>query len=376
MEKHIENVLYVFIIITVILSIASSGILVNKALASREAAKLAEEAAKPANIDVVAITTSSCADCFDINTIISSLKKANVKISSEKTFDLSSEDAKKLIADYKITKLPTIIVTGEVGRPSVKSFFGAGWQTSNKSAVYSGQTPPYTDALGNVKGRVSVTQIVDRTCKQCGDLSNVINFFKQSGVKFSSEKILDYDSSEGRELTNTFGVDRLPAMIVSKDILEYQSVAEVWGQLGAKEKEGMFALHTASPPYRNVTTGDIIGLTDVIYLSDKSCTTCYDVKTNKQILENFGIALDSESDIDVSDTAGKTLIQKYSITKVPVILVSPDGKEYARFVSAWRQVGGVADDGWHVMRKPEVLGTYRDLATGQAVAPAQPAQAN
>ena len=371
MEQKVEHVIYLLLAAAVVLSLVSSGIVVSKALAGREAAKLAEEAAMPTNIDVVTITASSCKDCFDIKTILENLKKENVKITSEKNIDASSTEAKQLITNYKINKLPTTIVTGEVSRQSVKSFFGAGWQTNEKSAVYTGQLPPYTDAAGIVKGMVEVTQIVDRSCEKCGDMSGVIDFFKRSNVKFSSEKTFDSDSTEGRELIKKFGVDRLPAMIVSKDILEYPAVKAVWPQLGAEEKAGSFALHSTSPPYRDVVTGNIIGLTDVIYLSDKSCTACYNVTTNKRILENFGMALDSESNIDVSDAAGKVLIQKYAITKVPVILVSPEGKEYARFISAWQSVGDVGEDGWYVMRSPNVLGTYKDLTTGRVIAPQQ-----
>ncbi|HLD09461.1 MAG TPA: hypothetical protein VJB68_05390, partial [Methylophilaceae bacterium] len=166
MEQKVEHVLYLLLAAAVVLSLISSGIVVNKALAGREAAKLAEEAAMPTNIDVVTITASSCKDCFDIKTILENLKKENVKITSEKNIDASSTEAKQLITNYKINKLPTTIVTGEVSRQSVKSFFGAGWQTNEKSAVYTGQLPPYTDAAGIVKGMVEVTQIVDRSCEK------------------------------------------------------------------------------------------------------------------------------------------------------------------------------------------------------------------
>ncbi len=376
MEK-VEHVLYLLLAAAVVLSLISSGIVLTKMFEARGDAKLAEEAAKPANVDIMTITVSSCIDCFDINAIADALKKANVKVNSEKTIDFSSAEAKKLITDYKITKLPTIVVTGEVGRPSVKNFFDAGWQTAEKSAVYVGQTPLYADAAGNVKGRVSVTQIVDRTCEKCSDMSNVLNFFKQAGVKFLSEKIFDYDSNEGRELIKKFGVDRLPAMVISKDILDYPNVKEAWPQLGAEEKEGMFALHTQGPPYRDLELNKIVGLVNVVYLSDKTCATCYNVTRNRNILVgNFGMALESETNVDVSDESGKVFVGKYSITKVPIILVSPEGKEYSQFVSAWQQVGDVADDGWHIMRNPNVLGTYKDLTTGQAVAPTPPAQAN
>lgn len=371
MEQKVEHVLYLLLAAAVVLSLINSGIVLNKVFDARESAKQAEEAAKPASIDVTIITASSCADCFDINAVVESLKKANVKINSEKIIDASSAEAGQLITVYKITKLPTIVVTGEVSRQSIKNFFDAGWQTAEKSAVYSGQTPPYSDAAGNIKGLVSVTQIIDRTCEKCGDLSNVINFFKQAGVKFSSEKIFDYDSTDGKELIGKFGVDRLPAMIISKDVLEYPDVQEAWPQLGATEKEGMFALHAQSPPYRDLELNKIVGLVKVIYLSDKTCTTCYNVTRNRNILDgNFGMALESETSVDVSDESGKMFVSKYKITKVPMILVSPEGKDYARFIPAWRQVGDVAEDGWYIMRNPNVLGTYKDLSTGEIVNPA------
>ncbi len=370
-EQKVEHVLYLLLAAAVALSLVSSGIVANKLLDARDAAKQAEEAAKPANIDLITITASSCGDCFDISAVVETLKKANVKINSEKTVDASSAEAKQLVTNYKITKLPTIIVTGEVSRQSVKGFFGAGWQATDKSAVYSGQTPPYTDAAGNIKGLVSVTQIVDRSCEKCGELSNVIDFFKKSGVKFSSEKKYDYDSNDGRELIKKFGVDRLPAMILSKDVLDYPAVAEVWPQLGAAEKYGMFALHATAPPYRDVAQNKIVGLVRVTYLSDKTCAACYDVMTNRNILtNNFGLAIESESVIDISDESGKTLVSKYSITKVPVVLISPEAREYARFTSVWSQVGDVAVDSWYIMRNPNVLGTYKDLSTGQIVNPA------
>ncbi len=370
MEQKVEHVLYLLLAAAVVLSLINSGLVLNKMFIGREAAKLAEETAKPANINIVTITASSCADCFDITAVVENLKKANVKINSEKIIDASSAEVKQLVADYKITKLPTIVVTGEVSRQSVKNFFDAGWQTAEKSAVYSGQTPPYLDTAGNIKGLVSVTQIVDRTCEKCDDLSNVVSFFGQAGVKFSNEKIFDYDSNNGRELTKKFAVDRLPALIISKDILEYPSVAEVWPQLGAEEKEGMFALHAQGPPYRDLEQNKIIGLVKVIYLSDKTCTTCYNVTRNKNVLEgNFGMAIDSETSVDISDASGKAFISKYSITKVPIILVSPEGKDYAQFISAWQQVGDVAEDDWYIMRNPNVLGSYKDLSTGQVVNP-------
>jgi plastocyanin len=77
---------------------------------------------------------------------------------------------------------------------------------------------------------------------------------------------------------------------------------------------------------------------------------------NRQILENFGLVLDSEETMDISSAEGQAMVDKYEIPRVPTILISPEGSEYSAFVSAWEQVGSIEDDGWFVMRNPEILG--------------------
>ena len=88
---------------------------------------------------------------------------------------------------------------------------------------------------------------------------------------------------------------------------------------------------------------------------------------NRNILQQFGVAFKEEKILDVARPEAKSLLQKYNISKIPVIILSPDASVYPSLDKAWKSVGTVADDGWLVMRKAEVLGTYRDLITNQVV---------
>jgi hypothetical protein len=158
-------------------------------------------------------------------------------------------------------------------------------------------------------------------------------------------------------------------LIISKDILDYDSIKQIWKQLNTTEKEGFFALHSTIPPYIDASTDKVVGLVTLIMLNDKTCNICYDVLVNKQILARFGIATDKEFSYDVNSDEGKDLINKYKITKVPIIVMSPETKVYDSFTQVWDQVGTIENDGWYVMRTPEVLGTIKDLSTDQIIQP-------
>ncbi len=373
-KKTLDFILYAFVALTIILSVVNVSLIASRNEKINEAVRLAEKENQPARIELIKIAASSCPDCFDINTVAENLKKANVNVTSEKALEFSSSEAKQLISQYKIEKLPTIIVLGEVNKSNVVNLWNQNWNVEMKdgtqvSSVYSSVLPPYVDATnGVIRGLVNLIHIVDQSCSDCADLTQVIRFFRQNGVKFSSEKTINYDSPEAKELIAKFAVQKVPALIVSKDVLEYTPVAQVWPQLKATEKQGFYVLHTTAPPYRDLATDKIEGLVSVIYLNDSACSSCYDVQINKQIMErNFGLVLANETTVDISSDSGKALIKQHNITKVPIMLASPEANLYTGFAQAWSQVGNVAKDGWHIMRNPEVLGSYKDLSTGNVV---------
>lgn len=365
----LEIILYVFVILIVALSIVNFSIIYSADQKVKQSIRLAEEQNIPAKFDLIKLSDSSCSNCFDIDSVINSLKKGNVNVTSEKILDISSNEAKELVKKYSIQKLPTLIVSGEISKVSTLSNNNWKKDSLNQSVFYLSVSPPYLDISTNkIKGLVSLSNLVDESCPKCADLSGVAGFLKQSGVVFSSEKTFNYNTSEGQDLINKFGIKKIPALVISEDVLDYPAIAEVWPQLNATKKEGFYALHTNNPPYRDLTTGKIEGLVTMLYLKDFSCASCYNVLDNKQILEsNLGLVFGNDTVVDINSTDGKKLLNKYNITKVPIILVSPEASLYVDFVSVWPQVGDTANDSWFVMRKPGLLGTYKDLEKNQTV---------
>ncbi len=323
---------------------------------------------EPAEIEITKISLSNCDDCFNISSIISNIKQQNVKIKNEKTLDFSLQEAKNLIERYGIKKLPAIIVTGEVNKSAVYGFFNSIGEIRDSAFILTSQEPPFYDIQEKrVIGRVEIIKLIDNSCLNCFDMETVVSLFKRAGVTISDEKNVMYDSVEGRNLIQKYGIKEIPALIVSKDITQYNSLQQIWSRLNAAEKNGFYVLHALRPPFRDLLQNKIVGLVDLVMLEDKACLQCYNVSINKQILARFGIFPITEETYDINSTKGKELISKYNIEKVPIILLSPEAKVYNSFAQVWKQVGDVEDDGWFVMRNPELLGVVKNLTTGELI---------
>ncbi len=328
----------------------------------------AKEAARPAEIEAVIIKDSRCEDCFDIVPIIDSIKGANVNITKEVSLELDSDNAKKIIDKYNIEKVPTILLVGEIEKTGIRDM-----EEINNALVFTKLSPPYTDAKSNkILGRVSSVIIKDSSCDKCSDLDLSLNGIKQAGVVIVSEKVLEKGSKEGQELIKKYSIEKLPTLILSSDLEVYSSeITSAWDQIGSIESDGSYITREIVPPYVDLSTNKVVGLVSMTILVDKSCNECYDPNTfHKPILQRMGVVFDEEKSVDISSSKGKSLIEKYSIEKIPTVVLTGDVETYPALVRAWTDVGTAEDDGTYVFRKVEVAQqAYKDLSTDKVVSP-------
>jgi len=314
----------------------------------------AKELARPAEIELITITPV-CTDCFDINNVIDTLKSKNVKITKETT--LSKDEVKDLIDKYKITKLPSLIVKGEIDK------FDLGLTKKDDALIFDEPQPPYLDLTSNkVEGRVSLTLITEPTCAECTDLGVIVDQLKQL-MTISSENTLT--TNQASDLIQKYSIIKVPTIILSKDASVYPNMAKDWTQIGTVESDGMFIARDINSPYLDLTTNEIKGIVDVIYITDKSCSECYNSTVHKQILDNFGVYVNKEETRDVQDST--SLISKYNIDKVPTIILSKEASAYPRLTAVWKDVGTVEEDGTYIFRKTEVMGISKDLKTNSLI---------
>ena len=338
---------------------------INSAL--KDKTEKAKELAKPAKIELSVIRNSKCADCFDVSQVVQYIKSGKVEVASETNVEFDSAEGKQLIAKYNLEKIPNVVVTGEIDKANLEGF-----EKKNEALLFNQIPAPYTNATsGEIKGRITLTSINDSTCSKCADLNVLINQMKSSGIKITEQTNVNSNTDEGRLLTARYNLGFVSTIILSKDAKAYPIINQAWEQLGTIESDGSYVLRTVYPPYINLTTGNLRGLVEITYLTDKSCTECYNVSTHRQILtspQTFGIHLDKEMAVDVGDAAGKQLIAKYNITQVPIVILSSEVSVYPAS-QALDQFFSVEKDGSYIFRKLAVVGVYRDLTTNQVVKP-------
>lgn len=325
----------------------------------------AKEAARPAELNMIIIEDGNCDDCFDIQTVVASIKKSHVNIISEENLDLSSSKAQVLIQSHDIEKVPTVLLFGETNKTTIKNM-----GLKADALVFTSVLPPYTDAETNeIMGLVSSIIVEDSACENCLDLNSVLVGLQQAGVSIVDKETVDRNSARGQSLIETYKLETLPTAILSSDLSAYMDIVAGWSQLGTVKDDGSFATHAVNPPYVDLTEDRIVGLIDLIILNDKDCTDCYKPEEfHKPILARMGAVFENEKTVDISSSEGQSLLDKYSITKVPTIIIEGEVDVYTALVNAWEGVGSVEDDGAYVFRSVEVSRQkYKDLSTGEIV---------
>ncbi len=366
-----EYLLYAAIALVIILLINSFQI-GNITAGINEKVKKNEEVSKPALLQLTVVTDSSCKECVDIKEVVAKIKSGKVNITKEDSLDFKSDKVKEFISKYKIEKIPTVIVTGEIDK-----YNNADFEKKDGFMIFATPKPPYINTeSGNVVGAVKLTLISDKDCPQCTDLSTFSTQFKQLGIAITKEDKFDVTNAEGNRLVQRYNIEKLPTLIFSSDAAAYDEFAQGFPQVGTIENDGAFVMRTIPPPYIKWQDNKIYGLVDITYLTDNSCAECYNVTLHKAILANsqgFNLKLQSEKYVDTSSSEGKELVARYNLTSVPTVILSKDAGEYMLLVQTWPRVGSVESDGSFIFRDLSVMrGNYKDLPTNTVRGSAAP----
>ncbi len=217
---------------------------------------------------------------------------------------------------------------------------------------------------------LDVIVISDEKCEDCFDAVQALEIVKSQNVKIISEKVIDVSSDEAQSLIAELDIKQIPNFVIKGELKKEDAVWSLLSQNGViNENNDTFFIKTVPPPYLNIESGEVEGRFSVTYITDESCSECYDVTRHKAVLESFGMATVIENTVDISSAQGRVLLSKYKITTVPTIVLEGDLDKYSILERVWSQVGTVEEDGVYVFRKPEVMGVYKDLLTGDVVDP-------
>ncbi|MBI4154851.1 hypothetical protein HY498_02075 [Candidatus Woesearchaeota archaeon] len=346
------NVLIIFLVFNIIVSLLAGSELSRKL-------DLRIEAAKPVQISIIKIS-ADCPDCFDLTPVINSIKSGNVNVTEEK--EIKFEDAKEIIEEYKITKLPTFLIKGDIEKLPKQGF-----ENVSNVLVFRNVMAPYFDVKDKqIEGLVKIKVISVKSCDKCIDLSFIKLQLEKVGVKIDSYETFDMNAKEAKEIIEEYKITKLPTMLVSKDFGVYD-IVKAWSSIGIKNDDGSYLLTKVQPPYYDLAENVVKGLVNLFVIYDKNCLECQDKSLQKTALKSLGISFVNENEYDVDSKEGRDLIKKYGVTKLPATILSKEASTYEALLQVWSQVGTIEGDGSYILRKADLLGSYKDLSTGEVV---------
>ncbi len=201
---------------------------------------------------------------------------------------------------------------------------------------------------------IKLTSISDESCSDCHSMQSIIDSIKGINVNVTQEKSIDYSSEEAKSLIETYGIKKVPTVLITGEIDKITLA-------GFEKSNDGLVFTKISPPYKSITDNKIVGRVAMTIINSSSCTKCYDMKTLASQIELAGVPISSEKVVDITSKEGSELVKKYNITKVPTMLLSQDAFEYEIISGAWPQIGTVESDGMLVMR--QINPPYYDVSS-------------
>lgn len=234
---------------------------------------------------------------------------------------------------------------------------GAGGQQQNQ--------PPVETA------EISLILIGDSSNQDLIDLQSLAGQLKSlQGIQLVSEKSLEKDSAEAKQLIEKYRIEKIPALLLQGETRKVAALTQNWSRLGSIESDDTMVLRSVPPLYLELSSGRVRGITGAVYLAVPDKNEVFDIDIFKQILANaFGIKPAVERTVDYNSSAGKELVEKYKLEKLPAFFVSGDLNAYSNFEQVWQQAGSIESDGNYVFRSLEVLSglKYLDLNKNEVV---------
>lgn len=208
----------------------------------------------------IVIGLSDCKECSSPDSFLSELKTQGLVIGKQSTVDADSKAGKKLVEQYNITKLPTVLLRKTT--TSVQSSLAQFGETaSDGTFVLRDVVPPYRDVTtSTVKGRFGVILLTDTTCKECYDAALHKTPLAHLGMIPADEKTIDIADAEGKQLIEKYHIETVPTLIMQGDLGEYKSLNQVWDQVGTTESDGAYVFRKGQESmgiYRVLKTGEI-----------------------------------------------------------------------------------------------------------------------
>jgi len=328
----------------------------------------------PPKADVTLITYDDCPACNSTAYLLSQINELepnlNFTIGSVAKVAYDSPEGIRLIEQYNIDKLPTLLISKEAASDMTFSDVwasGVGSIENDGTFVFRFMYPPYYVVEdSSVHGIVEAYVISPENCTECESLDGFVDYLQSESVLmyFSNRTSLTESDARAQELIAQYNITKLPIFLLSEGVTEYPIYEAQLSNL-LVDVNGTYVLSEPLPPYVDIESREVKGLVYVVRVVDSSCTDCFDTDPLiESIVDAFGMKIINDTTYDINSTEGQALVVKYNISLVPTVLISSEASVYPSFEEMWTSTDdSLESDGWYVYRShalvPELL--YRDL---------------
>lgn len=197
--------------------------------------------------------------------------------------------------------------------------------------------------------QLSITTILADSCTDCFNAETLVSGIASlKDATITDQKTLQ--AGEAADIIKAYSVQKLPAIIVRGEVDLKPSIVSALTQLAAQKIDDGYVINAPGAPYYDIAQQKVIGYLDIIYLLDKTCTTCQNITLFSEQLEQSGIPVKNEARYDRTSPQGANLISKYNIEGVPTLIFKGDVDAYPILIQSWPQIGTVENDGAYVLR--------------------------
>ncbi|MBI2144254.1 hypothetical protein HYU17_03845 [Candidatus Woesearchaeota archaeon] len=213
-------------------------------------------------VSLAYINDSSCRECFDMMPAVQQLR-SQIKMKEFKVVEKESEEGKRLVKDYELSRLPAFLVSNAIYEYPIGEQLAQAGSVKKDKTIALNSNPPYLNvSTGRITGIAQLILMNDSSCATCYDVAMHMPIVQSRfQVYLGSIKTVDAASAEGNALISAYNITAVPTMLITGDAAAYPQLAAIWPSVGTVEKDGTFVFREMSQipgrPYKNLATGKV-----------------------------------------------------------------------------------------------------------------------
>lgn len=219
----------------------------------------------------------------------------------------------------------------------------------------------------NITDNVSAIVIQPELCPDCDGSKHLIEQLggdeEHLGMRIADVRTVLDTSEEGKKLIKNYSINKLPAVLLKKEGNWSEDFLTLWKKdFGTKEKDNVIVYRNVMPPYLTTANNATAGFVDAVEIVPVYCNGCFNSSEFIISLSKYPSYVHFKEIIKFNETnpGAKALMEKYGITRLPAVLLSPD-IYYYKISETFGSMGSKSKDGWFLLTK--IPPPYYDVKT-------------